>query len=169
MEIKDWVIMLVPIAINGICLFIFQQIVKRRFSRMEKATEYRQGVLKEFLGMLKEFYEKFWTIRNSDNAGACGDSDFSDSWNATRRYIQDILMYYSTHRMALISMNAVFEKCIDQYQVLIDTLQQGAILYEEGYQLTEKCRAEFSEEYWKMDALIKDFLKQCEQQILQYK
>lgn len=169
METKDWIVMLVPIAINGICLFIFQQILKRKFSRMEKKTEYRQVVLREFLQILKTFYEKFWVIRNSDQKVSCGGADFSESWNAAAGQIRDVLMYHDTHKTALSSMEEIYENCIHQYQVLIDTLRDGTIPHEGVYQLTDECRIAFCDEYWKMDALIKECLKKCEQQILQFK
>ena len=169
METKDWIILLVPIAINGICLFIFQQMIKQKFSKMEKKTEYRQAVLREFLQMLKDFYESFWVIRNSDQEVSCNGSFFSDSWNSATKQIQSLLMYYDTHKASLTCMNVVFEKCIHQYQVLIDTLKQGAIPHKDGYQLTDKCKVDFCDEYWKMELLIKDCLTQCEQQILQFK
>lgn len=169
MEFKDWIIMLVPILLNGICLFIFQQIIQHKFSKMEKKTEYRQVVLREFLQMLKAFYEKFWTIRNSNQKEMYGDFDFSNSWNAATGQIQDVIMYYDTHKAALCIVEEFYEKCIHQYQILIDVLKEGAIQYKGGYQLTKKCRKDFSDEYWKMDTLIKDCLKQCEQQILKFK
>lgn len=169
METKDWIIMIVPIVVNGICVFIFQQIIKHKFSRMEKRTEYRQIILREFLQMLKDYNEKFWCIRNSDQEVLFGGSDFSDLWNAAAEQIKDVFMYHNAHKAALCGIEEVYEKCIQQYEKLIDILKQGAILHEDGYHLTDKCRKDFSHEYLKMDILIKDCLKQCEQQILQFK
>ena len=169
MEVKDWIVMLVPIAVNGVFLFAFQLALKNKFARLEKATEYRQDVQREFLQKLKEFYEKFWSIRNSDKDVSCGGADFSESWNSATKQIQDILLFYDVHKTALVDISILYEKCINQYQILIDTLEQGAIPCGEGFQLTDKCRIDFCNEYWKMDILIKEFLKQCEQQILQYK
>lgn len=169
MELKDWIIMLVPIILNGVCLFIFQLLFKRKFEKMEKKTEYRHVILKEFLEILKNFYEKFWTIRNADQDISCGGADFSDSWNTATNQIQNILMYYDTHKAALNDMEEHFTTCIHQYQVLIDILKQGRIPCDDGYLLTDKCKKDFCDEYWKMDTLIKDCLKECEQQILQFK
>ena len=119
METKDWIVMIVPIVINGICLFAFQMILKRKFNRIEKATEYRQGIQREFLLMLKDFYEKFWVIRNSDKDVSCGGADFSESWNAATEKIQNILLYYDAHNAVLIGINTYYEECIHQYQILI--------------------------------------------------
>ena len=169
MEAKDWIVMLVPIAVNGICLFVFQLILKSKFHRLEKATEYRQSIQREFLSKLKDFYEKFWVIRNSDKDVSCGGAGFSESWNAATGEIQKLLLYYDAHKAALVGISASYDKCIHQYQILIDTLKEGAIPCEEGYQLTDKCKSDFCDEYWKMDSLIKDCLKRCERQILQYR
>lgn len=169
METKDWIIMLVPIAINGICLFIFQQAIMHRFKRMEKKSDYRQEILCEFLCLLQDFYEKFRIMRNIDQAPGPTNIDFSSAWNLATKQIQKVLIYYDTHKAALANLEKPYSACIDKYQRLIDILKDGTIPCNGGRMLTEQCSKDFCDEYWKMDGLIKDCLTQCEKQILQFK
>lgn len=169
METKDWIIMLVPIAINGICLYIFQQILIHKFKKMEKKTDYRQEILREFLRLLQDFYEKFRIIRNVDQSAPQNDIDFSSAWNMSSAQIQKVLIYYDTHQAALISLEKPYNTCIHKYQHMIDVLRDGTIPLNEGLMLTEQCRKDFCDRYWEMDKLIKDCLAQCEKQILQFR
>lgn len=47
MELKDWIVMLVPIAINGIILFVFQILVKNHSQGYERKRIFENELLKQ--------------------------------------------------------------------------------------------------------------------------
>lgn len=169
METKDWIIMLVPIVINGVCLFAFQQMITQKIKKMEKKTDYTQEILREFLCLLKDFYEKFRTIRNMNQSIQENDINFSVAWNSTAEQIQKVLVFYDAHQTALINLSESYSACINKYQQMIDVLKDETIHSDEGYILTDQSRIHFCDRYWEMDTLIKECLAQCEKQILQFK
>lgn len=166
METKDWIIMLVPIVINGICMFVFQQILVHKFKKMEKKIIYRQEILREFLVLLQEFYEKFIAIRNVEQPSSQNDIDLSTAWNIATEQIQKVIIYHDTHQAALISIEKIYNSCINKYQRMIDVLRNETIPIDGGIMLTDESRRDFCDEYWDMDKLIKECLVQCEKQIL---
>lgn len=169
METKDWIIMLVPIAVNGVGLFVLQQLIMHKLKQTERKTDYRQEILKEFLHLLKEFYERFRVIRNTGQSTSQNEIDFSTAWNVATEQIQKVQIYYDTHKTALISLERTYTRCIDQYQRMINVLRNETISHNGRFIITEKCNKDFSDEYWEMDKLIKECLAECEKQILQFK
>lgn len=169
METKDWIIMFVPIVVNGVGLFVFQQLIMHKFKQIEKKTNYRQEILKEFLHLLKEFYETFRVIRNTGESTSQKKMDFATSWNLATEHIQKVLIYYDSHKATLNSLEKTHNKCIDKYQHMIDVLRDETIVKDGGYIITEKCGKDFHDAYWEMDRLIKEYLAECEKQILQFR
>lgn len=166
METKDWIIMLVPIIVNGVVLFVFQQSITYRVNQMVKKMDYRQEIYKEFLSLLKDFYEKFRMIRDWGQPRSQGKVEFSTAWNMATEQMQKVLIYYDTHKTTLISLEKPYNSCINKYQCMINVLRDETISQDGGYIVTEKCSVDFCNEYWEMDKLIKEFLDQCEKQII---
>lgn len=166
METKDWIIMLVPIIVNGAVLFFFQQSVTYRVNQLVKKMDYRQEIYKEFLNLLKDFYEKFRMIRDWGQPTSQGKVEFSTAWNMATEQIQKVLIYYDTHKTTLNRLEKSYSSCIEKYQCMINILKDETISRGEEYIVTEKCSIDFCNEYWEMDKAIKECLDQCEKHIV---
>jgi hypothetical protein len=54
---KDWMLLIIPIISNGIFIFIFQTLIKRRFDKIVKIEDREKEIVNTFLQMLQESIE----------------------------------------------------------------------------------------------------------------
>lgn len=59
MEVKDWILLLVPIAFNGIIFVVFQKVVIDKYL---KHRMLKDEIVKTFLDMLKELSGRWGSI-----------------------------------------------------------------------------------------------------------
>lgn len=57
MTTKDWMLLIVPIISNGIFIFIFQTLIKRKFDKIVKVEERQKEIVNTFLQMLQDSIE----------------------------------------------------------------------------------------------------------------
>lgn len=57
MTTKDWMLLIVPIVCNGILIFIFQTLIKRKFDKIVKIEEREKEIVNTFLQMLQDSIE----------------------------------------------------------------------------------------------------------------
>ncbi len=57
MTTKDWMLLIVPIICNGIFIFIFQTLIKRKFDKIVKIEEREKEIVNTFLQMLQDSIE----------------------------------------------------------------------------------------------------------------
>ena len=54
MTTKDWVLMLVPIAVNGVLIFAFQKFVQSKLNKSIRVDERKKVIIDRFLSMLMD-------------------------------------------------------------------------------------------------------------------
>lgn len=54
MTCKDWILMLVPIAVNGVLIFAFQKFVQSKLNKSIRVDERKKAIVDRFLSMLME-------------------------------------------------------------------------------------------------------------------
>ncbi|MBE6816018.1 MAG: hypothetical protein E7522_11300 [Ruminococcaceae bacterium] len=166
METKDWIIMLVPILINGVFLFVFQQVMTQKIKKTEKKTDYRQGVLTEFLSLMQSVYDN---IKNIAWALKPNSDDFAEHWNSFVLQIQNINSFYNTHKPTLSSLEKPYEKCIEGYKRL-DWILSKYVAENNGSEIFRaQVSEEFSAVYYELEELLKKCLSECEEEILKFK
>lgn len=57
MNTKDWILLITPIIANGVIVFIAQQLLRRRFNRLESIDKRKKEITEKFLNMLFDCIE----------------------------------------------------------------------------------------------------------------
>lgn len=163
MEIKDWLVLTIPIVCNGIILFLFQQFYLSKAKKSERLSTYKQDVLKQFLSYLQEFYALLRNISKIDSRSG-QEYTFASLWNPTTELMQTLIVFADTHPVTIGETKLGFQKCVDKWQFIIDLLYNDAI--SNKFQISKKCAEVFSREYIEMNNLIKECMAACEREIL---
>ena len=164
MEIKDWILLTIPIACNGVILFIFQQVYLSRLKKGERKNTYKIDVLKEFLSNLQRFYELLRNIQKVDNERTAKEYTFAELWNPATEMIQTLIVFVDTHPITINKSHLGFDKCIDKWQEITDMLFECA--RNNNGIMSDECNFRFSNAYIEMNDLIKDCMGNCEKQII---
>lgn len=164
MEFKDWMVLFIPIVFNGLFLFIFQQIILSNQRRATRKNDYQHDVMKQFLEMLQKFYTLFRIIPSVDPKRSGKVVDFSEVWNPTTSLMQDLKVFYDTHPVTTRNVSEQFEKCMIKWDKMTDLLFESRTTNDN--KISEDASIQFCSEYEIMDTLIKECLKQCEEEIL---
>ena len=168
METKDWIVLLVPIVINGICLFIFQQMINRRIKRMEMKTDYRHEILKGFLTILQDTYQIYNKLIRAKPESVSGIDDFANIWNSTHEQMQSMVVYFNTHRAVLINLEDYYDSCVDEFHGLIDILSEGVSPDDQDFYYSVELIHSFTDRYILLDNLLRELLVQCEKELLRF-
>ncbi len=164
MEFKDWLLIIIPIACNGILLFLFQQSYLTKIKEIERKNTYKMDVLKEFLGYLQEFYKLIRNFQKADNVRSGITCDFVELWNPAAGMIQDLVVFADTHPIAIEKSNIGFEKCLTKWQQIADMLYDCKV--NNNGRLSEQCAYKFNEYYIEMNELVKNCMEYCEKEIM---
>lgn len=116
MEIKDWVLLLVPILANGIIIWLFQKIFESKFERMSKRSSFRDDVI-------MCFYQKVQNLNDTMiqmNVSVTSNPDsVSVELNKTHMEVLKIFKYYDSNKYDL----DVFEKEFDAWKESWNTFE----------------------------------------------
>lgn len=164
MEVKDWIMLFVPITFNGILLFAFQQKILLSNKRHERKNDYQHEVLSHFLSLLQDFYTSFRNIQAIDEKKSGKQVAFSSVWNPAAELMQQLVVYRDTHPIATQEVNLSFQACAEEWQKIATMLYESSMAT--GGYMTKEVAVQFSHEYEMLDVLIKDCLKICEKEIL---
>lgn len=164
METKDWLALFIPIIFNGLLLFLFQQAIIRNNKRAERRNDYQYQTLTHFLDLLQRFYTAFRAIQAVDTTVSGKQITFADAWNPAAELMQQLVVYYDTHPVALKKVETQFQRCKEQWTNIASQLLQ--IRKNEGGKFTQEATEQFNKEYEIMDILVRECLKQCETQII---
>ena len=164
MDFKDWILLVAPIAFNGIILFLFQQIYLSRIKKNERTNTYKQDTLKEFLSLLQEFYTYLRDIRTIDSERSGKEYEFSSLWNPTAKSMESLVVFYDTHPVTIGASNLSFEKCINEWNSMNDLLFES--LKNNNGKISPECSKTFSLKYKKINILVKKCMARCEEEII---
>ena len=122
MELKDWILITIPIACNGVILFIFQQFYLSRLKKVERKNTYKIDVLKEFLSNLQKFYELSRNLQHVDNERSAKEYTFAELWNPAAEMMQNLIVFADTHPITINNFRLEFDKCINKWQEISDDI-----------------------------------------------
>lgn len=80
MEIKDWIILIVPIIFNGFCLVIFEKYIEQRFNKINQREAILVNQRNIFLGKLEMVQKNFYLLLQGLQADAPNSSDLADDF-----------------------------------------------------------------------------------------
>lgn len=83
---KDWIVMLVPVILEGFIIFIFQTFFNRS---VDKKFAFKENIIYSFLGQIKDIESEYQYIFNSQKEVSNEDiQKFVDRINPTYLYFQ---------------------------------------------------------------------------------
>ena len=164
MELKDWLVIIIPIASNGIILFLFQQLFLAKAKKLERTNTYKQDVLKDFLSQLQEFYRLLRDISKiSDRSGQ--EHTFASLWNPAANFMQTLIVFADTHPITNNNTKLGFKACRDKWQVITDLLYEDT--KKNPSSISRECVRLFGREYLQLNELVKKCMAACEKEILE--
>lgn len=109
--IKDWIIMLVPVILEGIVFFIFQAYFNKKLRSFEKKIKIKEDVIHTFLGKIMRIQLEYQYIFNSKKLISENEiQPFLDILN-------DLRVYYLANERDLNKFKLEFE---DFYNTWVD-------------------------------------------------
>ena len=164
MTVKDWIILLVPLVINGVILFVFQQIFLNNQNKSKRRNDYQDKVLEEFLIKLQAFYSTYWSMQLTIAFDRFGTADWEPVWNKATEQIQELVLYFRAHPASLKKLQIKFDRCVNHWQMMID-LFANDMRFDEGV-ISNTTREILSKAYPLMSDYIMDCLAECESMLL---
>lgn len=142
METKDWILLIIPIImngiINGIILFVFQKIISLKLKHIEKLNALRDEAFISFLKKLQNFNEVLiqvnWTfMRNPDLIYYKELSKINES-------VHSIIQYYDTNKYDLEIFSKEYNdwnKSLEKFTYTISSTLTPKMKFELGSNLQD--------------------------------
>ena len=118
MELKDWIILIVPIISNGILITLFQTILNRKIERKNKRQKLRDQTFMLFLEHVQKLNDIFITA-NAD--AQQNPNSLSINLSIMQNQVLVIVTYYNTNKFDLDIFSSMFISFINKWQDFINT------------------------------------------------
>lgn len=127
METEDWILLIIPIImngiINGIILFVFQKIISLKLKHIEKLNTIRDKVFISFWEKLQNFNEVLiqanWTVMRNP------DSIYSKELSKINESVHSIIQYYDTNKYDL----EIFSKEYNEWNKSLENFTSTIVIY----------------------------------------
>lgn len=139
MEVKDWILLLVPIASNGIILYIIQLYFQSKLKHGEHKNEVKQKINAEFFALLLEAKNCFRALAHCPVDDPQSTELFSQnlvkfnlSIRNTLDYYHDYSFYLKNYSSSITQLETVFHEYLvfsDQNSTLTDKSEQQFMDY----------------------------------------
>ena len=162
METKDWIALLVPIASNGLLLFLFQQAVLQGNKREDRRNDYQYQTLLQLLELLQKYYTAVIDFKKLDEKRSGQKVEFFEVWNPAQELIVKINIFHETH--PITTQKVDIQKCASKWDEISLYLYESRV--NNGGCISEAVAVRFSKDCAIMLMLIRECLQQCEKEIL---
>ena len=162
MELKDWILLLIPLICNGLILFFVQQSFSTMLKRREEKHDYQKNILQETTMLFQKFFADFHQLRN-------GYYDpkrlvpFAQVWNPLNDDIRTLVVFYDAHPLVLKKSKEVFDKITHQWNFM------GSVVLEQRETtncMDDEFREKFNQECYIMQELARECLVVLEKELL---
>lgn len=116
MEAKDWIILIVPILINGTVLFIFQKIYSSKLRTIELRQDYRIETIREFHTIIKEAHLAVNDVLMTASRGENGN----EVVNILHTKISELVKYYRSNINVLNKVDDKIKGVIDKSCIWVE-------------------------------------------------
>lgn len=132
MEIKDWVLLLLPILFNGIIIYFIQAYFQTKLKRDEHKHEIKRKISSEFFSLLLEVKNNFrrlgYHLQEKPNDTELFEvylSEFNHSIRKSLDYYGDYKLYLNDFSSEIMTLNSTFEEYIS-YGLMHQQLDNGS-------------------------------------------
>lgn len=117
-EIKDWIILIVPILLNGIIVFLLQKETEKRLERKNKRQDLRDEILILFWKKLQDLNDIFI---DSNIQVLKGIAKPEEGINEIQQRIVYLIQFYDTNKFDLETFNLLFESLKNSWENFLKT------------------------------------------------
>ncbi len=120
-ETKDWIIMLVPVVLEGIVIFIFQKLFNRS---IDKKFAFKDNIIYSFFGQIKDIQTEYQYIFNSQKEVSNEDiQKFIDRINPTYLYFQKNLRDLKKFKNEYYNFYFSWIKLVEIWNIYVESEQ----------------------------------------------
>ncbi len=119
MEIKDWVLLLIPILFNGIIIYFIQAYFQRKLKQDEHKHEIKRKINNKFFSLLLEVKNNFrrlgYLLQENPNYTKLFEeylSEFNQSIRKSLDYYGDYKLYLNDFSSEIVTLDSTFEEYI---------------------------------------------------------
>ncbi len=119
MEIKDWILLLVPVLLNGISVFVFQKIIGNKIDNMKKRDLLRDEIILLFWKKLQELNDTFLetNVKVSRNL-----QTLNEGLETIRDKVFGLVQYYDKNKYDLNIFEKEYSSWEDSWNTFVSTL-----------------------------------------------
>lgn len=133
MELKDWIVLIVPIFLNGVIVFALEKIFEKRQNvhaiKFEYAAEVRQ-IIDKALSLHAKALKLNQSVNSDIKEVSKILSDFIDA-------SADVYYIFNENRTVLVSLNSIMEKLVADIQSAVDYIHSSNINENKYYSLMQ--------------------------------
>ena len=135
MELKDWLLLLIPIFFNGLIIYLVQATFQKKIKRDEHKDEVKRKISNEFFSLLLNSKETFRSLghyleanQNSPDQFGVYLGNFNLSIRRLLDYYCDYKLYLKDFSLTVDTLNTTFEEYISymlpyQHQQIADDIR----------------------------------------------
>lgn len=117
-DTKDWILLFVPIIVNGVLLFVFQKAISAKFDRQAKKSDLSLSVLAGFRDHIIAAIVAMNNLQSAANQGGDG----SDEMSAYVDKIQELCKYYFAYKTVLSNYENEIVELVDSLNICINII-----------------------------------------------
>lgn len=137
MDIRDWILLLVPIFLNGILWFVYHLFIKRMIERKTKRNDIRDEAVLSFITKLQNFNDTLIRV----NVSVSGNpSNLHSGLQQIRESVIEIKIFFDTNKFDLRIIEKEYEAWIETWNNLVGGLQKH-----QNHMLTKEDQEELGE------------------------
>ncbi len=158
---KDWVLLLVPIAMNGVLVYLFQYIVSRQFEKKSRKQQNQYRLLEEFQLLLSTLYDSCKSF--ADSLSERYGNRVADAFNQEILSYKQLNLYYRTHKELLLEYSAAMKEIETEAEIIHKEMMR--IATEHGAQITRETIVPTAESHNKLVTVLIQTINRCEKEI----
>jgi len=112
MEIKDWIVLLIPIFSNGFLIWMFQYLINKRQEHVDRYSKLREEIFRDYLKRVEAAIIIFKEItvaqgRAHDDPTETNLEILGESFTKLKRTILAVVEYFNTYKIVLSTSNEI--------------------------------------------------------------
>ena len=120
METKDWIVMTVPIIVNGIVLFMFQKWFSTKIERNNEAFSRKTKILDEARQLTLQSVDALQKLIYTNNKGGNGLFEF-EIYQAS---VKDLIDYFYLNKAVLSKYISLVDELVSSLNKFIEAINQ---------------------------------------------
>lgn len=114
MELKDWLLLFIPIIFDGFLIWIFQYIVEKRIEQQITFKTLREEIFKTYLEKITQSISACHNVYSAQTEATVNDNESLNNLDLAlqnlRKYILDLYCYFNTYKIILSTNKNVLIK-----------------------------------------------------------